>query len=38
VAGTTSKPRPVAQGQMLTWGEVAIDDGSSAVRLRHERE
>jgi predicted homoserine dehydrogenase-like protein len=30
--------RPVAQGQMLTWGDVDIDDGSSAVRLRREME
>ncbi len=30
--------RPVAEGQMLTWGDVAIDTGTPAYRLRREME
>jgi predicted homoserine dehydrogenase-like protein len=30
--------RPVAKGQSLTWGDVAIDTGMQAYRIRKEME
>jgi predicted homoserine dehydrogenase-like protein len=30
--------RPVASGQPVKWGDVAIDDGNAAVRFRREME
>ena len=30
--------KPVAAGQPVTWGDVAIDGGAAAVRLRREME